>query len=102
MSCCPREEVGQHIGSTDLAVPLMARLDSHMLARAPRLKAILQYGVGVEGIDIPAVLFAAIAPILNTCNWKLFASFKHLLSLRSGCLCMGSVDWQHAGVYKSV
>lgn len=62
VSCCPREDVGQHIGSTDLAVPLMARLDCQMLDRAPRLKAILQYGVGVEGIDIPAVRDAAVVP----------------------------------------
>ncbi len=55
VSCCRREEVGEHIGSTDLAVPLMARLDAQMLDSAPRLKAILQYGVGVEGVDIPAV-----------------------------------------------
>ena len=55
VSCCRREEVGEHIGLTDLAVPLMARLDSQMLDSAPRLKAILQYGVGVEGVDIPAV-----------------------------------------------
>lgn len=52
---CRREDVGKHIASADLAVPLMARLDATMLDRAPHLKAILQYGVGVEGIDIPAV-----------------------------------------------
>ena len=38
-----------------MAVPLMARLDADMLAKAHNLKVILQYGVGVEGIDIPAV-----------------------------------------------
>ena len=38
-----------------MAVPLMAKLDTDMLAKAHNLKVILQYGVGVEGIDIPAV-----------------------------------------------
>ena len=38
-----------------MAVPLMSRLDADMLAKAHNLKVILQYGVGVEGIDIPAV-----------------------------------------------
>lgn len=52
---CRREDVQHHIATVDLAVPLMARLDADTMDRAPRLKAILQYGVGVEGIDIPAV-----------------------------------------------
>ena len=38
-----------------MAVPLMARLDAAMLEKAHHLKVILQYGVGVEGVDIPAV-----------------------------------------------
>ena len=42
-----------------MAVPLMAKLDAAMLEKAHHLKVILQYGVGVEGVDIPAVsLFA--------------------------------------------
>ena len=52
---CRREDLAQHIGHADMAVPLMARVDEPILALAPRLKCILQYGVGVEGIDIPAV-----------------------------------------------
>ena len=44
-----------HIGGAHMAVPLMARLDADMLAKAHNLKVILQYGVGVESIDIPAV-----------------------------------------------
>lgn len=38
-----------------MAVPLMARLNADMLQKAHNLRVILQYGVGVEGIDIPAV-----------------------------------------------
>ena len=38
-----------------MAVPLMAKLDAAMLEKAHHLKVILQYGVGVEGVDIPAV-----------------------------------------------
>ena len=38
-----------------MAVPLMAGLDADMLVKAHNLRVILQYGVGVEGVDIPAV-----------------------------------------------
>jgi len=39
----------------DVAVPLMCKLDAQLLRTAKRLKMIIQYGVGVEGIDIPEV-----------------------------------------------
>jgi len=38
-----------------VAVPLMCKLDAQLLRTAKRLKMIIQYGVGVEGIDIPEV-----------------------------------------------
>ena len=52
---CRRDEVAQYIGAAHMVVPLMARLDADMLAKAHNLRVILQYGVGVEGVDIPAV-----------------------------------------------
>ncbi len=52
---CRREDVAAHIGAAHMAVPLMSRLDADMLSKSHNLKVILQYGVGVEGIDIPAV-----------------------------------------------
>ncbi|CAK0780981.1 hypothetical protein CVIRNUC_005244 [Coccomyxa viridis] len=51
---CRREDVGKEVGSAHMAVPLMAKLDAAMLEKAHHLKVILQYGVGVEGVDIPA------------------------------------------------
>jgi lactate dehydrogenase-like 2-hydroxyacid dehydrogenase len=56
---CRREELAAHLARSDMAVPLMARMDAPVLDAAPRLRCILQYGVGVEGIDIPAVREAA-------------------------------------------
>ena len=38
-----------------VAIPFMARIDDATMERAPALKLILQYGVGVEGIDMAAV-----------------------------------------------
>ena len=52
---CRRDEVAEHLQAADLAVPFMARLDAATLARAHRLKLILQYGVGLEGVDVAAV-----------------------------------------------
>ncbi|EIE22438.1 hypothetical protein COCSUDRAFT_37061 [Coccomyxa subellipsoidea C-169] len=105
VSCCPREEVGQHIGSTDLAVPLMARLDSYMLSRAPRLKAILQYGVGVEGIDIPAAtergIWVSNIPSEGTGNalsCAEMAIYLTLACLRSSHACAESIAERRVGV----
>ncbi len=52
---CRREEVAGALPAADLAVPLAARLDASVLAGASRLRLILQYGVGLEGVDVPAV-----------------------------------------------
>lgn len=52
---CPVSEVKTHIQEADVAVPLMCKLDGQLLRTAKRLKLIIQYGVGVEGIDIPVV-----------------------------------------------
>lgn len=52
---CDATEVATHIGAAHVAVPFMARLDDATLAHARHLKLIIQYGVGVEGIDIPSV-----------------------------------------------
>lgn len=52
---CRREEVAEHLPAAHLAVPLAAKLDAAALAHARRLKVILQYGVGLEGVDVAAV-----------------------------------------------
>ena len=44
-----------HLHEADVAVPLMCKLDAELLRTARRLKLIIQYGVGVEGVDIPVV-----------------------------------------------
>lgn len=52
---CRRDEVAEHLPAAHLAVPLAAKLDAAALAQARRLKVILQYGVGLEGVDVAAV-----------------------------------------------
>ncbi|PSC74029.1 glyoxylate reductase hydroxypyruvate reductase isoform X2 [Micractinium conductrix] len=50
---CDRDQLAAALATADVAVPLMCRLDAALLRAAPRLKLVIQYGVGVEGIDIP-------------------------------------------------
>ena len=52
---CERSEVPDRIEDMQVAIPFMARIDDATMKRAPALKLILQYGVGVEGIDMAAV-----------------------------------------------
>lgn len=49
---CERCVVGNEIADADVIVPLMSRLDATLLRRAARARLILQFGVGVEGVDI--------------------------------------------------
>lgn len=49
---CKREDVATEIERADIAVPLMTRLDADIIARgAKRLRLVLQFGVGLEGVD---------------------------------------------------
>lgn len=62
---CDRAQIPAELATADVAVPLMSRLDAPLLRAAPRLKLIIQYGVGVEGVDIPTVRAAAEAKLLG-------------------------------------
>lgn len=57
---CERADLAAALQTADVAVPLMSRLDARLLAAAPRLKLVIQYGVGVEGVDIPAATQAGV------------------------------------------
>ena len=52
---CAQPEIRTHLQEAVVAIPLMCKLDAQLLRTAKRLKMIIQYGVGVEGIDIPEV-----------------------------------------------
>ena len=51
---CGRERLKAEIGDADMAVPLMTRLDADTIALGTRLRLILQFGVGLEGVDAEA------------------------------------------------
>ncbi|KAE8688718.1 D-isomer specific 2-hydroxyacid dehydrogenase family protein isoform 4 [Hibiscus syriacus] len=47
----PLEQVTDHIGNYDLCVAKNMRFDSNVLSRAKKMKLIMQFGVGLEGVD---------------------------------------------------
>ena len=58
---CPRDEVKRWIQRYDVAVPLMTRVDEDVLegdkkggGGGGKLKLVLQFGVGLEGVSIDA------------------------------------------------
>ncbi|CAN0928168.1 Glyoxylate reductase [Linum grandiflorum] len=50
----PLSEVPDAISKYHLCVVKDMRLDSNVLSRANRMKVVMQYGVGIEGVDIDA------------------------------------------------
>ncbi|GMH34351.1 hypothetical protein BSKO_02185 [Bryopsis sp. KO-2023] len=51
VSFCERAEVAENIRDADCIIPLMARIDERLLETGRNLKLIMQYGVGLEGVD---------------------------------------------------
>ncbi|KAH6780428.1 D-isomer specific 2-hydroxyacid dehydrogenase family protein [Perilla frutescens var. hirtella] len=50
----PFEEIPDVIGNYDICVVKSMRLNSDIIARANKMKLIMQFGVGLEGVDINA------------------------------------------------
>ncbi|XP_071701200.1 uncharacterized protein [Rutidosis leptorrhynchoides] len=50
----PFKSIPDLIGNYDMCVVKSFRLSSDLIARATRMKLIMQYGVGIEGVDIGA------------------------------------------------
>ena len=62
----PREEILDRIQDADALICLLSdRVDEELLARAPRLKAVANLGVGVDNIDLAAATRRGI-PVTNT------------------------------------
>lgn len=61
---CEREQVASELHDTSVIVPLMTRITRKMIDDATNLKMIMQFGVGVEGIDINAATSRGI----HVCN----------------------------------
>ncbi|WOG99705.1 hypothetical protein DCAR_0519060 [Daucus carota subsp. sativus] len=50
----PLDDVARVIGNYDMCVVKSMRLNSTIISRATKMKLIMQYGVGLEGVDIHA------------------------------------------------
>jgi phosphoglycerate dehydrogenase-like enzyme len=54
VTVCRREDIAKEIVDASVVVPLMSRIDRDLISKSRRLKLIMQYGAGVEGIDLVA------------------------------------------------
>ncbi|RYR55815.1 hypothetical protein Ahy_A05g021690 isoform C [Arachis hypogaea] len=50
----PLEHVPQAIPNYHVCIVKSMKLDSHIISRAARMQLIMQYGVGIEGVDVEA------------------------------------------------
>ena len=51
---CHRTQAAEYLSKTDVVVPIAVPITRPMMSAAPRLKLVIQFGVGVDAIDIPA------------------------------------------------
>ena len=64
LRCCRQEEVEKEAPWAEVLIPSMTRITSRIIHSAPDLKLIQQFGVGLEGVDIPAAAARGI-PVAN-------------------------------------
>ena len=50
---CSRDDLHKEIVDADVVLPLMCRIGTTELALAKKLSMVMQFGVGLEGVDIP-------------------------------------------------
>ena len=62
-------QVPERAKQAHVIVPFMAHVDRALLEAARSVRLIIQFGVGVEGVDIPAVgLIIFSKPLILPCN----------------------------------
>jgi len=66
---CRAEDVEREAPWAEVLIPAMTRLTAEIIASAPDLKLIQQFGVGLEGVDIPAAAARGI-PVANVPGWE--------------------------------
>ena len=57
----PERPLAQQVADVAALIPSMARIDAEVIAAAPRLKAIVQFGAGLDGVDRAAAEARGIA-----------------------------------------
>jgi len=61
---CLQQETAQRIAWAEVVIPAMTRITEEMIQSAPDLKLIQQFGVGLEGVHMPAASARSI-PVAN-------------------------------------
>lgn len=61
---CLQQEAAQRIAWAEVVIPAMTRITEEMIQSAPDLKLIQQFGVGLEGVHMPAASARSI-PVAN-------------------------------------
>lgn len=51
---CDDKDLPVEVQTAHVIVPFMARISADLMAQAPQLKLVIQFGVGIEGVDINA------------------------------------------------
>lgn len=57
---CHTDDILKEIVDAHVIVPLMAKIGKNLIQHAPRLAMIMQFGVGLEGVDIQAATDAGV------------------------------------------
>lgn len=78
-----QEELADELPRAHIVVPFMTRIGAEQLAMATSLRTILQFGVGLEGVDIPAATRAGVwvAPIPSADNGNAQSCAEHAIFL---------------------
>lgn len=102
---CDRADIEKEIVDSDVIVPLMTPLTREILQKCTRAKLIIQYGAGVEGVDMQAAtdlgIFVSNIPSKDTGNAESCAEmciFLALAVLRKINTMAQSIARKHLGV----
>jgi phosphoglycerate dehydrogenase-like enzyme len=76
----PRLPVAAQVGTVEALIPSMAHIDAEVIGAAPRLRLIVQYGSGLEGVDRAAAEARGI-PVRNVPGVNAEAVAEHALFL---------------------
>lgn len=76
----PKRSILEQVGDVDVIIPGMASITSEVMDAAPRLKLIVQFGVGLEGVDMEAARRRGIY-VTNTPGVNATAVAEHALFL---------------------
>lgn len=76
----PERPLPEQAGSAEVIIPSMGRIDREVIDAAPRLRLIVQYGVGLEGVDIKYACSRGVY-VANTPGINAVAVAEHALFL---------------------